>query len=1110
MRKTRIFGQKFSVLGIGGDGGGSLPPKIINVPADYPTLIEANKNIGRHYYIGGDPSVTDNDPAKTDTGQTFLLGQDILWDGVSAYFAVGDNAIWTQDGTDVKTATPQNINLQTKGLKDANVSTSVKLGDTDNASLDTENKTLIGGTNEVNAKTNAAFDATVGLAVTGADYTLLQDAIDAGKYNLLIIGDYITAEPITLGADFVQITIAKSWTINEEVISIGAGGLKVQNGILIGIYTTLVTKIFTGSGTLQLHNVSVFTDSSTIANAGIADLTSGTKHIISNCTFKLSNTAECGFKNPGDGSSFTNLNVIGGGAACSGFIPNASKSIIDNINITGTVQDVTTFISASTVSCIINNIKFKGTNRPLIKLEVGGNQVNNINGDIEIDVNNTVNNQISNCYVADIDLTDSGAQLNKFSNCYVTTVNTTIAGVLNQFINFESDANLIVDGNANFFTHARCPDVTVNGNDNQFIGSSLTVYTDTGNDNAYISGISDDVLMTADSSRLGVTQHAAKTYSDNIAKGLTVDYFFSDTVDVSVPNYFMYPSDTGQVESSVAASITAPDTLIASWITEITEPNFTTLLAGIYDIHIHAAKTAGTKDVHIYFKFYRITHPGGVETLLATSDNSGNLTGSNVGYTLHDYLPNDEILADTDRLVIKAFGIPTGTGTDPTATLYLEGTNSSRMEIHTTTSAWLLNLKNIIYVNGAGSDSNDGLNMSKPKLTIASALTAAAAQSPTSTNIVVVKILGGLRYAEDVTVPAWVVLDMSDAISNGQVTVGVTMGADSFYYFNEAIMPSGKESVRCIGAGIRYIKGNFTTPETSSTFLNASGDATVYLDIINADAVKTGATFSTLTTGAVLFLKAQTFRETVASTSVGSTVFRNIADDGANADTTRINETGDQIIRGKDKVSLGTSIANIVLDLEGSYQKWTVNPHFIAYNDAQFTDVTGDNTLYTIPFNQVDENVGNHYNPTIGVFTAPTTGLYHFNIILFTKGFGGAHLDLNIRLLTTTANWYFIQLNPLNARGAGGDLILNGSIDVLMNSGNTARFQVQVGNSTKVIDVEIGSHCSGRLLTRKVSAQQKKRIISNGNKLIKPKKDAQGNDIIRGYFNWYEGYEDKK
>jgi len=29
-------------------------------------------------------------------------------------------------------------------------------------------------------------------------------------------------------------------------------------------------------------------------------------------------------------------------------------------------------------------------------------------------------------------------------------------------------------------------------------------------------------------------------------------------------------------------------------------------------------------------------------------------------------------------------------------------------------------------------------------------------------------------------------------------------------------------------------------------------------------------------------------------------------------------------------------------------------------------------------------------------------------------------------------------------------------------------------------------------------------------KLIKPKKDAQGKDIIRGYFNLYEGYRDEK
>lgn len=170
---------------------------------------------------------------------------------------------------------------------------------------------------------------------------------------------------------------------------------------------------------------------------------------------------------------------------------------------------------------------------------------------------------------------------------------------------------------------------------------------------------------------------------DDLLGGINFDYFFTDTAEGIIAGYnTMVPSDTGEVESTVFASIPAADTLIKSFVTEVNEPQFTNLLAGIYELHIHAAKTAGTKDVLIYGEFYKRAS-GGTETLLGTSENSAILTGSNTEYGLHFSIASDEILLSDDRLVVKFYGTPSGAGSDPTVTLFLEGLNNSRVEVKT-------------------------------------------------------------------------------------------------------------------------------------------------------------------------------------------------------------------------------------------------------------------------------------------------------------------------------------------------------------------------------------------------------------------------------------------
>ena len=59
---------------------------IINYPADFPTLAEVQP--GWFYIVTSD--VTDDDPTKTNTGQSFLAGDEIVWDG-SQWVVVGSD-----------------------------------------------------------------------------------------------------------------------------------------------------------------------------------------------------------------------------------------------------------------------------------------------------------------------------------------------------------------------------------------------------------------------------------------------------------------------------------------------------------------------------------------------------------------------------------------------------------------------------------------------------------------------------------------------------------------------------------------------------------------------------------------------------------------------------------------------------------------------------------------------------------------------------------------------------------------------------------------------------------------------------------------------------------
>lgn len=172
---------------------------------------------------------------------------------------------------------------------------------------------------------------------------------------------------------------------------------------------------------------------------------------------------------------------------------------------------------------------------------------------------------------------------------------------------------------------------------------------------------------------------------------IALNFFLSNTASSVASHKLLTPTHPTGAEATVAVSAAAADTLIQSFITEPQPVDF--LSAQVAHVHIHATKTTGTKNVTIYAKLIHRTS-GGTETVLGTSPVTGNLSGSNTPYDLPIVLA-DQAFAATDRLKLAIYGSPNGLGTDPTATIYLEGANESRVEVAGTAAA--INLAAMIH-----------------------------------------------------------------------------------------------------------------------------------------------------------------------------------------------------------------------------------------------------------------------------------------------------------------------------------------------------------------------------------------------------------------------------
>jgi len=172
--------------------------------------------------------------------------------------------------------------------------------------------------------------------------------------------------------------------------------------------------------------------------------------------------------------------------------------------------------------------------------------------------------------------------------------------------------------------------------------------------------------------------------------GTVLNVFLSDDAADVGSYYYMYPDETGDgsTELTSPSLSTGDDQLLWSFVTEAEEPGIDQLALGAYTATLFLKKS-GNKDVRVYWKLFK-RDTGGTETEILQSAVSDYLTADNSQYLISGYLNEDQALDPTDRLVLKLYANVSGTGTDVTVTLTMEGDYDSRLTINVLSSAFNL------------------------------------------------------------------------------------------------------------------------------------------------------------------------------------------------------------------------------------------------------------------------------------------------------------------------------------------------------------------------------------------------------------------------------------
>ena len=134
-------------------------------------------------------------------------------------------------------------------------------------------------------------------------------------------------------------------------------------------------------------------------------------------------------------------------------------------------------------------------------------------------------------------------------------------------------------------------------------------------------------------------------------------------------------------------------------------------------------------------------------------------------------------------------------------------------------------------------------------------------------------------------------------------------------------------------------------------------------------------------------------------------------------------------------------------------------PSFMAVQNADQTNVTGDGSAYVPQYTNVIYDITGSFNGST-TFTAPLSGKYLFDFTFQFTGVTAAMTLGYIQLITTAATYNIFYSNPANLRGNNNVFSYSTCILCNMTATDTASLSMAFLNGTKVATLQ-GATISG-------------------------------------------------